>query len=195
MSDRSNGWEAVAAQLIELRSPTIGVSTLHRWIASLPVPGAVLDLGCGAGIPVSEALVNAGFGVYGIDAAPSLVAAFRQRFPTAHAACETVEDSPFFDRSFDAAVAIGLLFLLPERRQRDVVRRVADVLKPGGRFLFTAPVEGGTWPDSLTGRPSVSLGIDGYKAAIDDAGLTLVGEYLDEGENHYYDARKDEDFA
>jgi SAM-dependent methyltransferase len=191
MSDRSNGWEAVAAQLIELRSPTIGVSTLHRWIASLPVPGAVLDLGCGAGIPVSEALVNAGFDVYGIDAAPSLVAAFRQRFPTAHAACETVEDSPFFDRSFDAAVAIGLLFLLPERRQRDVVRRVADVLKPGGRFLFTAPVEGGTWPDSLTGRPSVSLGLDGYKAAIDDAGLTLVGEYLDEGENHYYDARKD----
>lgn len=91
----------------------------------------------------------------------------------------------------DAAVAIGLLFLLPERLQRDVVRRVADVLKPGGRFLFTAPVEGGTWPDSLTGRPSVSLGIDGYKAAIDDAGLTLVGEYLDEGENHYYDARKD----
>ena len=153
MSDRSNGWEAVAAQLIELRSPTIGVSTLHRWIASLPVPGAVVDLGCGAGIPVSEALVNAGFDVYGIDAAPSLVAAFRQRFPTAHAACETVEDSPFFDRSFDAAVAIGLLFLL------------------------------------------VSLGIDGYKAAIDDAGLTLVGEYLDEGENHYYDARKDEDFA
>jgi len=191
MSDRSNGWEAVAAQLIELRSPTIGVSTLHRWIASLPVPGAVLDLGCGAGIPVSEALGNAGFDVYGIDAAPSLVAAFRQRFPTAHAACETVEDSPLFDRSFDAAVAIGLLFLLPERRQRDVVRRVADVLKPGGRFLFTAPVEGGTWPDSLTGRPSVSLGIDGYKAAIDDAGLTLVGEYLDEGENHYYDARKD----
>jgi SAM-dependent methyltransferase len=191
MSDRSNGWEAVAAQLIELRSPTIGVSTLHRWIASFPVPGAVLDLGCGAGIPVSEALVNAGFDVYGIDAAPSLVAAFRQRFPTAHAACETVEESPFFDRSFDAAVAIGLLFLLPERLQRDVVRRVADVLKPGGRFLFTAPVEGGTWPDSLTGRPSVSLGIDGYKAAIDDAGLTLVGEYLDEGENHYYDARKD----
>ena len=32
MSDRSNGWEAVAAQLIELRSPTIGVSTLHRWM-------------------------------------------------------------------------------------------------------------------------------------------------------------------
>ena len=68
---------------------------------------------------------------------------------------------------------------------------MARVLKAGGRFLFTAPVEAGTWPDSLTGRPSVSLGIDGYKSAIDDAGLTLVSEYLDEGGNHYYDTRKD----
>lgn len=189
--DRSNGWEAVAAQLIALRSPTIGVTTLQTWIASLHVRGAILELGCGGGIPVSEALVRAGFDVYGIDAAPSLVAAFRHRLPTAHVACETVEDSPFFDRSFDAAVAVGLLFLLPEQNQRDLVRRVARVLKAGGRFLFTAPVEAGTWPDSLTGRPSVSLGIDGYKGAIDDAGLTLVGEYLDEGGNHYYDTRKD----
>ena len=190
MRDRSNGWEAVAPQLLALRSP-IGVTTLHQWIASLPVRGAVLDLGCGGGIPVSEALVKAGFDVYGIDAAPSLVVAFRHRFPTAHVACEAVEDSPFFDRSFDAAVAIGLLFLLPDQNQRDVVRRVAGVLNTGGRFLFTAPVEEGTWPDSLTGRPSVSLGFDGYKSAIDDAGLTLVGEYVDEGHNHYYDTRKD----
>ena len=191
MIDRSNGWEAVASQLIALRSPTIGVTTLHRWIASLHVRGAVLELGCGGGIPVSEALVSAGFDVYGIDAAPSLVAAFRHRCPTAHVACETVEDSPFFDRTFDAAVAIGLLFLLSEQKQRDVVRRVAGVLETGGRFLFTAPVEVGTWPDSLTGRPSVSLGVDGYKGVIDDAGLTLVGEYVDEGGNHYYDTRKD----
>ena len=191
MIDRSNGWEAVASQLIALRSATIGLTTLQKWIASLDVRGTVLDLGCGGGIPVSEALVSAGFDVYGIDAAPSLVAAFRHRFPNAHVACEAVEDSPFFDRSFDAAVAIGLLFLLPEQTQRDVVRRVAGVLKPGGRFLFTAPVEVGTWPDSLTGRPSVSLGIDGYKRLIDDAGLMLVGEYVDEGENHYYDTRKD----
>jgi SAM-dependent methyltransferase len=191
MIDRSNGWEAVASQLIALRSPTIGVATLHEWVASLHVRGAVLELGCGAGIPVSEVLVKAGFDVYAIDAAPSLVAAFRHRFPGAQVACETVEDSPFFERTFDAAVAIGVLFLLPEQSQRDVVRRVAGVLRAGGRFLFTAPVQVGAWPDSLTGRQSVSLGIDGYKGVIDDAGLTLVGEYVDEGENHYYDTRKD----
>ena len=195
MTDRSNGWEAIALQLISLRSPTTGVATLDQWIASLCGPGAILELGCGGGFPVTERLVNAGFEVYAIDAAPSLVAACRQRCPHARVACETVEDSPFFDRTFDAAVAIGLIFLLPEETQRAVIRRVAAVLNAGGRFLFTAPAEAGTWPDSLTGRPSISLGVNSYKAVIDDAGLTLVDEYVDEGENHYYDTRKDQPFS
>ena len=184
MTDRSNGWEAIALQLISLRSPTIGVTTLDQWIASLRGPGAILELGCGGGFPVTERLVNAGF-----------EAACRQRCPHARVACETVEDSPFFDRTFDAAVAIGLIFLLPEETQRAVIRRVAAVLKAGGRFLFTAPVEVGTWPDSLTGRPSMSLGVDTYKAVIEDAGLTLVDEYVDEGGNHYYDTQKDRAFS
>jgi SAM-dependent methyltransferase len=190
-TDGSNGWEVIASQLIAVRSPTIGVATLHAWIASLHVPGAILELGCGGGIPVTGTLLYSGFDVYAIDAAPSLASACRHRFPNAHVACESVEDSPFFSRTFDAAVAIGLIFLLPPQTQRDVVRRVADVLNAGGRFLFTAPIEAGTWPDTLTGRPSVALGFDAYKSVIEDAGLTLVGEYVDEGENHYYDMRKD----
>lgn len=61
-------------------------------------------------------------------------------------------------------------------------------LKPHGRFLFTAPVQIGTWADMTTGRQSLSLGADAYKALLSSAGLTLVGEYVDEGEGHYYDA-------
>ena len=189
VDDRSNGWEAVASQLLALRS-NIGRATIRDWIATLPRRGAVLDLGCGGGVPVSEALLEAGFDVYGIDAAPSLVAAFNRRFPSSHVACEPVEDSRFFDRSFDAAVAVGLVFLLPEESQRALIRRVAAALNPQGRFLFSAPVETGSWTDIMTGGPSLSLGDDAYKAVLADAGLSLVGEYVDEGESHYYDVSK-----
>jgi hypothetical protein len=68
---------------------------------------------------------------------------------------------------------------------------VAAALKPRGRFLFTAPVEAGSWADLLTGRQSVSLGDSGYGEALQDAGLTIVGEEEDEGGNHYYDAVND----
>lgn len=34
--------------------------------------------------------------------------------------------------------AIGLLFLLPETEQELVIKRISDIVNPGGRFLFTA---------------------------------------------------------
>ncbi len=33
---------------------------------------------------------------------------------------------------------------------------------------------------------SISLGVEEYEKILRDDGLTLVGETLDEGDNHYY---------
>ena len=37
------------------RSGTIGVATVRHWATSLPKGAAVLDIGCGLGVPISEA--------------------------------------------------------------------------------------------------------------------------------------------
>jgi SAM-dependent methyltransferase len=185
-ADQSNGWEAVADRLIAERS-RIGTATVRSWCRALPAGALVLDLGCGAGVPVSETLIHEGCVVSGVDASPSLVAAFRRRFPQAQVACEPAEESDFFGRTFDGIVAIGLLFLLHPDLQRDVIRRAAAALNPGGRFLFTAPTQTGRWADIMTGRESVSLGDAAYRRALADAGLAVLAEYVDEGESHYYD--------
>jgi len=184
--DRSNGWEAVAGRFVAERS-RIGAESVRSWSRRLPAGAAVLDLGCGAGVPVSETLIEGGCRVWGVDASPSLVEAFRRRFPGVPVACEPAEESDFFGRSFDGVVAIGLMFLLPPDSQREILRRVASALHPGGRFLFTAPTQVATWTDLLTGRPSISLGDAEYRRALADAGLAVLGELVDEGENHYYD--------
>lgn len=187
-NDRSNGYEAVAAEVMAgRRQSCIGVATVRSWGRSLPKGASILDLGCGSGAPISEVLMNEGFAVYGVDASPSLTAAFRTRFPHAHVACEAVEDSRFFDRTFDGVIAVGLLFLLSADAQRDLIRRVALALNPGGRFLFTSPAQSCMWTDILTGRQSLSLGAEAYKAVLLDTGLTVVGEHVDEGDSHYYD--------
>ncbi len=130
-----------------------------------------------------------GFSVYGVDASPTLASAFRSRFPREHVVSEAVEDSDFFGRTFDGVIAVGLMFLLSAEAQRNLIRRVALALNPGGRFLFTSPAQSCTWTDVLTGRRSLSLGAEAYRAVPSDAGLALVSEHLDEGDNHYYDAR------
>jgi 2-polyprenyl-3-methyl-5-hydroxy-6-metoxy-1,4-benzoquinol methylase len=150
----------------------------------------VLDLGCGSGIPISQILVGEGLTVYGLDASPTLVAAFREHFPDAPVACEAVEDSTFFHRLFDGIVAWGLLFLLPPETQVSLLQRMAAALTAGGRLLFTAPAQACTWRDALTGWLSRSLGAEAYKEILVAAGLSLIGEYDDEGQNHYYDAAR-----
>lgn len=106
------------------------------------------------------------------------------------ARCEAAETSTFFGRRFDAAIAIGLIFLLREDIQRQLIRRVATAVHPGGRFLFTAPTQDVSWEDILTRRPSRSLGMEAYTLILREADLELVGEFTDEGENHYYSTRK-----
>lgn len=82
------------------------------------------------------------------------------------------------------------MFLLSEDAQREVIRRAASALNLGGRFLFTSPKQSDTWADAVTGRPSVSLGADIYRSLLSRVNLDVIVEYVDEGENYYYDAVK-----
>jgi hypothetical protein len=119
-----------------------------------------------------------------------MTAAFQTRFPSVPIECAAVEDSGFFDRTFDGVVAWGLLFLLDAETQRRLIAKIAGVLGIAGRLLFTAPRQIGSWPDAMTRQKSTSLGHDAYRNAIEADGMALVGTYLDEGENYYYSAVK-----
>jgi SAM-dependent methyltransferase len=192
VGDLSNGYEGVAGEYIGGRGPgaRIGVSTVQEWAGGLPSGASVLDLGCGPGFPITSIFVDAGFSVFGVDASPSMVASFRERFPGVPCECTSVENSTFFDRSFDAVSAWGLVFLLHPDAQAALIRKVAAALRPGGSFYFTAPFKALEWLDSLTGRKSWSLGAEAYRDLIAKSGLRLVGEKTDEGHNHYYMAEK-----
>ena len=192
-SDKSNGYEKIAAIFISGRGRNhsgVGASVVAEWSEMLPGGATVLDLGCGTGVPISQALIEHGFNVFGVDASPKIVAAFRASFPAVPVECAAVEDSDFFGRSFDGVVAWGLFFLLDVKVQRRLVAKIAGALRSGGRLLFTAPSQSCSWRDGLTGRTSISLGYEAYCKALEAEGMSLVGTRLDEGENHYYFAQK-----
>ena len=194
MPSVANGYERIAAEFLAGRgsgvSAGIGVRHTGAWARSLPPQAMVLELGCGSGYPITKVLVDAGLTVYGVDASPTLVAAFRKHLPGVAVACEAVEESAFFHRTFDAVLSWGLWFLLPAAAQLELLRRVATVLRPGGRLLFTAPSQAISWLDAMTGEESRSLGAETYRMTLAAVGVSVLREYEDEGENHYYDAVK-----
>lgn len=189
-TDHSSGWEAVSNQFIAIRSQ-VGAALVRDWAKDrLPQSAAILDIGCGSGVPIAQALVGDGYSVWGIDASPSLISAFRFNLPGMPAVCETAQDSSFFNRTFAGVVSIGLIFLLGEDDQRKLLTRVADALEPAGRFLFSAPLEACRWHDTLTGRVSTSLGAAAYATHLISVGLQLDDFRSDEGNNNYYEAVK-----
>lgn len=66
------------------------------------------------------------------------------------AECATIEEFGFFGRTFDGVIAWGLIFLLTPDVQSLLIRKVARVLTPGGRFLFYCPRQAREWADALT---------------------------------------------
>ena len=173
-----------------------GVPEVESLAASLPAGASVLDAGCGNGIPLTRALLAAGCQVFGIDSSTAMLERFRRNFPRVPVVLAQIETYDFAGRTFDAAIAWGVIFHLPLDRQRQAIANIASALKPGAPFLFTSGDEPGDDPVGITGQmngvtfPYYSFGAESYRRLLADAGCTLEHTHIDAGKNMYYLARK-----
>jgi 2-polyprenyl-3-methyl-5-hydroxy-6-metoxy-1,4-benzoquinol methylase len=187
--DGANGYEEYAEIFMRARNSRIGLSVMRKWASQLAPGSELLELGCGHGV-ISQVLLEAGVKLSVVDASPTLLREFQNRFPDVEVECSTAQASELLSRKYDGVVAWGLIFLLAETEQRLVLRRAADALRPHGRLVFTAPNEALTWNDSITEMPSLSLGATVYEALLRDLGLDVSSGVIDEGGNCYYEGIK-----
>lgn len=101
--------------------------------------GLVVDLGCGSGLWARE-LVNAGYGVYGVDISEAMIEIARRRTPEAE-----FRTGSLFDVGIPSCVAVTavsevLNYLFDTENEElglgRLFRRVYDALVPGGVFVF-----------------------------------------------------------
>ena len=101
------------------------------------LPGAkILDVGCGAGIPVAQHLAGT-FSLTGIDISSNMIALAKKNVPTAKFIIADVMETEFPSGSFDAIVSFYAIFHIPRQEHQDLFRRFAQWLRPGGLLLFT----------------------------------------------------------
>ena len=89
------------------RGRTVGVAEALAVAATLPARSRILDVGCGNGVPISEALVNAGHRVVGLDSSAGMLDRFRANLPGTPAVRGDARQCPFRDGTFDAAFSWG----------------------------------------------------------------------------------------
>lgn len=97
---------------------------------------AVLDIGCGAGVPIAKSL-SARFRVTGVDVSTEMIQRARQNVPTGDFTCADIMSASFSPSSFAAVVAFYAIFHLPREEHPELFRRIHRWLKPGGYLLCT----------------------------------------------------------
>ena len=175
-----HGYDTIAPAYLAWSAPrptSTRLAHLTKLLALLPPGARVLELGCGAGVPSTQALVAHGLDVTAVDISAAQIALARAHVPQATLVHADMAALAFAPASFDAVVAFYSLFHLPGDEQGPMIARIAGWLKDGGRLLFNLTTDVGDrmMEDWMGVRMFWSgLGVDGNRDMLKRDGWALT---------------------
>jgi SAM-dependent methyltransferase len=170
-----------AAVWDRLRSPSglLERSWLDRFLKLVPTGGSILDLGCGAALPIAGYLIAQGDRVTGVDSSAPLLELSRQRFPAQE---WIVGDMRTLDlgRSFDGVLAWDSFFHLTLEDQRPMFPIFARHARPRAALMFTSGPEHGSVLGDFEGEPLYhgSLDPEEYRILLNENGFEVVAHVV-----------------
>jgi cyclopropane fatty-acyl-phospholipid synthase-like methyltransferase len=170
------GYDRIADLYLERFGPSsVRAAKLAELIEQLPPGASILDLGCGAGVPVAQELDALGFRVTGVDASSGQIERARRNVSRARFIRADMAMVEFAPESFDAVLALYSLTHLPKSEHASMIERLSRWLRPGGKFLANFGAAEGEWSEEWLGttmffshhHPEMT------KRLVQDAGLRL----------------------
>jgi SAM-dependent methyltransferase len=148
---------------------------LDRFCALLPLAGAVLDVGCGSGLPIARELIRLGFEVTGVDGAPAMLAQFQRNLPGVAAHVIDMRQLAL-ERRFAGLLAWDSMFHLSADDQRRMFPRLTAHAAPGAVLMFTSGDSEGSAIGELEGVPLYhgSLDPEEYRSLLAASGFVVI---------------------
>jgi 2-polyprenyl-3-methyl-5-hydroxy-6-metoxy-1,4-benzoquinol methylase len=133
------GYDLMAEQYLATknREDPLALTALGDLASLLPRDAAVLDLGCGAGVPVTRWLSDKGFAVTGVDVSARQLELARTYVPEATFLKADMAEVDFEPETFDAVVAFHSIIHVPRSEHPALLGRIHRWLRPEGVFLAT----------------------------------------------------------
>ena len=139
-----SGYDLIAEQYLATKSreDPLALTALEGLVSLLPGNAAVLDLGCGAGFPVTRWLADKGFAVTGVDVSARQLELARTYVPEATFIKADMTEVTFAPDSLDAVVAFHFIIHVPRTEHPALLGCIHRWLRPEGAFLATMTLTG-----------------------------------------------------
>jgi len=172
------GYDRIAARYLASHRPGGARDRyLERLLTLLSEGSDVLELGCGAGEPVTRRLAEL-HRVTAVDVSGEQLRLAADRAPGAQLLQADMLEIAFEPASFDAVAAFYAITHLPRQRHADLLGRIAEWLRPGGWLLISmgAGDNPGEVEDDWLGVPMYFSHFDAVtnQALVRRAGFELV---------------------
>ncbi len=131
------GYNRIAARYAEGRDQASSVPYLERLNRLLDPNSLILDLGCGAGLPVDRWLVDRGHRVIGLDISDTMLALAKHNVPEAQYEMRDIATLANGEFCVDAVVSFFTIIHIDRRDHRDLLNRIRSWMPKGGVMLIT----------------------------------------------------------
>ena len=174
------GYDEIAGDYHASRSRFDHSKELREFAGLLPVNARVLDVGCGAGVPVARFLVESGFDVVGIDFSENMLRLARENIPEAEFIKKDMTKLDFPADSFDGVTAFYSIIHVPREKHSSLFNSFHRILKPEGIMLVCMGPDEWEATDEYLGTtmfwshysPEESLQL------VKDAGFQIVSDQI-----------------
>jgi SAM-dependent methyltransferase len=178
----ADGYDAIADRYLEwISTAPVRLRYLERLLDLLPAASDVLELGCGAGEPLTRRLAER-HRLVAVDVSGRQLEIAARSAPQARLLLADMLDLAFPADSFDAVVAFYSLTHVPRTHHADLLGRIVGWLRPGGLVLLTmgAADNPGSVDDDWLGAPMYFSHFDSAtnRALVQRAGIRILSAEL-----------------
>lgn len=179
------GYDKVAGDYSATRDQFSNVKHLDKLSALLKPNSTILDIGCGAGLPIDQYFIDHGHKVIGIDISEKQIDLAKNNIPQGEFFVKDMSDLKAGEYSVDAVVSFYAIFHIPRKEHEDLFKKINSFLPEGGLLLVTmgaGEYEG--LEDNFFGTKMwwSHFGADKNRQIIKNAGFEILLDKIDVGD-------------
>lgn len=168
-------YDKVAQEYDKYRGEFDNREQLEEFCNRLSRGSKVLDLGCGAGMPIDSFLVDKGFSVTGVDISSSMISLARKNVPSAEFIYRNMVDVDFPENSFDGVIAAYSIIHVPKEKEDILFDKIRLWLKDKGLLLMSLALDEGEYVHDFLGTemywshrgPEYYVNLEGFEIVYD----------------------------